>query len=660
MLSENHLPNSMFQRRTIRGFVTHLMAAALAPALLASSPPWRSTSFSDTGITASLATIDSSGEIVVATSVVCSAATLALGDSSVQSSCVTKIAPSGYPVFSVQIGGANVFAMVPDGAGNIIVAGIAGPTGSGFVTTPGAYETKPSGPVLCALSSSDGHPLFCTFVDVDIEGLAVDSSGNIYIAGFGLGTENLYVEKVNATGTGAAYLTNLSISPSSSTIGLAADTTGDLYCLCGGFYELNPAGDVAASITLAGEQQIALALDPSGNPEALLRDSANPSRVRLRKYSAGLSMLQFDTVFQVGSGSLNLAVDALGIADIIGETASTNLTEVNPTQQCVTAAGMSPSNAFLVRIDSNGNLLQSTYLQESLGGNGVSVVQAPAITVGASAASVLLLSPLSDVLAMELGPSSATIALGCGGSAASFNTMALAPNEIASFFGAGIGPATPISTTPDPDGIYPIETGGVQITFDGVPAPLLYASSGQVNLVTPGSLSGKSTTQVCAVLKGSIGNCFSAAVQSAAPAIFSSGTTPWFESSVPYAAVLNQDGTVNSQQNPAAYGSVVSLFVTGLGPVTPSVQDGGVTPVPIPTPDFRILVDVCEYLYIDSCAFPAFGTPLYAGPAPFEVEGLGQINVRVPSAPAQILFSLEVVSVDGATVSSDSATIWTE
>ena len=509
---------------------------------------------------------------------------------------------------------------------------------------PGRIETKPPGapdPILCALSGTDGHPLFCTFVDVGVGGLAVDLSGNIYLAGLGGLNPNLYVEKVNATGTGVAYLTNMAPSTSSATIPLAADAGGNLYCLCNGLNELNPSGAVTGSVSLSGEQPVALALDPLGNPEALVQDSANPSNLRLRKYSAGLSMVQFDTAFQTGSSSLSLAIDSLGIADIVGDTASVNLTEVNPVQLCVVTAGGVPAmNAFLVRIDPNGNLLQSTYLQESVGSNSGGVIQA-AVTANTSGASVVFLTPSSDVLTMSLGPSSTTIALTCGGNAASFSNMPLAPNEIASFFGAGIGPTAPISTAPDAEGLYPVEADGVQITFDGVPAPLLYASSGQVNLVTPGALSGKSTTQVCAVVNGSIVNCFSAPVQFAAPGIFGSGlfnTTMLFSSSTPYAAAVNQDGTVNSQQNPAPAGSIVSLFVTGLGSVTPSVPDGGITPVPIPSPDLTIGVDACQYLYVDSCAAPAFGPALYAGPAPLEIEGLGQINVRVPSGPGQIFF----------------------
>ncbi len=39
-------------------------------------------------------------------------------------------------------------------------------------------------------------------------------------------------------------------------------------------------------------------------------------------------------------------------------------------------------------------------------------------------------------------------------------------------------------------------------------------------------------------------------------------------------AVLNQDGTFNSQGNPAAPGSVIQIFATGLGAVDPAVEAG--------------------------------------------------------------------------------------
>jgi uncharacterized protein (TIGR03437 family) len=91
---------------------------------------------------------------------------------------------------------------------------------------------------------------------------------------------------------------------------------------------------------------------------------------------------------------------------------------------------------------------------------------------------------------------------------------------------------------------------------------MLYASSAQINVVTPGALAGKTTTHVCVISNGAQTNCIDTIVQPAAPGVFYSGQTA-------YAAAVNQDGTINSQQNPISIGSIVSVFATGLGSMTP-------------------------------------------------------------------------------------------
>jgi hypothetical protein len=103
---------------------------------------------------------------------------------------VTKTNASGHQV-SVQIAGAGVEALVPDAAGNVNITGSTGSVGAPiFVTTPGAYESSPPSVLdafACELSGTDGHPLFCTFLDVLVNsnagmnsasGFIVDLSGN--------------------------------------------------------------------------------------------------------------------------------------------------------------------------------------------------------------------------------------------------------------------------------------------------------------------------------------------------------------------------------------------------------------------------------------------------------------------------------------------------
>jgi hypothetical protein len=133
------------------------LVLTFAPALFASSSAWTVLNLQDTGVSRqgeSLAAISANGEIYSVTGRIyttgsCPAPTLAVGDGSQGSSCVTKRDPSGHQIFSVQIGGADLQALALDAAGNAYIAGFAGPTGAGFATT-----TNPTRPAALIRSSA--------------------------------------------------------------------------------------------------------------------------------------------------------------------------------------------------------------------------------------------------------------------------------------------------------------------------------------------------------------------------------------------------------------------------------------------------------------------------------------------------------------------------
>lgn len=163
--------------------------------------------------------------------------------------------------------------------------------------------------------------------------------------------------------------------------------------------------------------------------------------------------------------------------------------------------------------------------------------------------------------------------------------------------------------------------------------------------MTPGSLQGKTTTHLCAVVNNVATNCLDLPVHPVAPDIFLLPGN--------HAAALNQDGKVNSAQNVAPTGSIVSLFLTGLGTTTPATPDGGITPYPPPSQDLQLKVVFSWkaqcFLYAGSAV--AVVDPVYAGPAPLEIEGLSQINVVVPpqatGSPPSFYPSCAPVSVTG-------------
>jgi uncharacterized protein (TIGR03437 family) len=136
-------------------------------------------------------------------------------------------------------------------------------------------------------------------------------------------------------------------------------------------------------------------------------------------------------------------------------------------------------------------------------------------------------------------------------------------------------------------------------------------------------------------------------VNAATPGIFtldSSGTGT--------AAVLNQDGSVNSKTNPAAAGSVISLFVTGTGATLPGLPDGSLAPLEPPFP----LPATLPGASVDG--LPA--QVLYAGPAPGEIYGLTQINVQLPATlPAgTVPVTITQIPAIPAFTSQTGAVIW--
>ncbi|MCC6589777.1 MAG: hypothetical protein IT168_23995 [Bryobacterales bacterium] len=92
----------------------------------------------------------------------------------------------------------------------------------------------------------------------------------------------------------------------------------------------------------------------------------------------------------------------------------------------------------------------------------------------------------------------------------------------------------------------------------------------------------------------------------------------------------NEDGVRNDSIHPAAKGSTIVLYGTGLGQTTPAGVDGAVTsPGELPAQTVRISVQIGPIGGV-----PESGTVLYAGPAPGLISGVFQINVKLPPRAA--------------------------
>ena len=205
--------------------------------------------------------------------------------------------------------------------------------------------------------------------------------------------------------------------------------------------------------------------------------------------------------------------------------------------------------------------------------------------------------------------------------AASYAGGAVAPGEIVTIFGTGLGPGTLAGLELDSRGyVSASPLAGTQVLFDAVAAPLIYSWAGQVSVVVPYEVSGKNATQVQVVYQGHLSNLVSMPVSEVIPAIFTidaSGSGP--------GAIVNQDGTVNSASNPASVGSFVSVYGTGEGQTTPSGIDGKPGASPAPAPLAHPVTATVGGLSAEV---------QYAGGAPGLVAGVIQVNIQIPQGVA--------------------------
>jgi uncharacterized protein (TIGR03437 family) len=202
--------------------------------------------------------------------------------------------------------------------------------------------------------------------------------------------------------------------------------------------------------------------------------------------------------------------------------------------------------------------------------------------------------------------------------AASYANAPLAPGEVVAIFGQNLGPKNLTFGSFDNNGFLSTEIAGTQITFNGVPAPLLYTSAGQVAAVVPFEVASSTQVGVQANYNGQLSTTYNFTLASSAPGVFSMNA-----SGSGGGAILNQDYSINSPSNPAAAGSVVMVYATGGGQTNP-VNTTGLAAQAATSVTAQVTATVANQ--------PA--QILYAGNAPTEIEGVLQINVQLPAGVA--------------------------
>ena len=196
---------------------------------------------------------------------------------------------------------------------------------------------------------------------------------------------------------------------------------------------------------------------------------------------------------------------------------------------------------------------------------------------------------------------------------ASYET-ALSPGSLASIFGSNLGASEVASGTP-----LPTILGGVCVTLNNRPLPLLMTSPGQINVQIPPDLAPNRYPLVIR----SIDKKLSTAPQQVAltkysPAVFVDGQSG-------QAAIFHQDGRPVTKSSPATRDKRLTIYAAGLG-----ATKGGRVTAGLPAPDSPLAeTDPVQVFFGDPRYREAAMDVEWSGLVPGLI-GVYQINLYVP------------------------------
>jgi uncharacterized protein (TIGR03437 family) len=225
-----------------------------------------------------------------------------------------------------------------------------------------------------------------------------------------------------------------------------------------------------------------------------------------------------------------------------------------------------------------------------------------------------------DNVAVTTAPSASPVSLSATADSASYAAASIAPGEIVTLFGAGLGPASLACFALDSNNRVPATLAGARVLFNGFPAPLIYVSDQQSAAIVPFEVAGQPTAEIRIEYNGNLSAPMTIPVTNTMPGVFAAGA-----SGRGPGAIQNSDGSYNSPANPAASGSTIVLFAAGLGQLNPAQPNGSVvTGANLPALLYPVTVTIGGQT----------AQIAYAGPAPQAVAGLYQVNCVVPAGVA--------------------------
>jgi uncharacterized protein (TIGR03437 family) len=503
-----------------------------------------------------------------------------------QSNCfVTKLDPSGNILYSTYFGGGGerATAMTVDPAGDVYVTGTAG---AGFPTTPGTYapslpppSTGQIGPAFLFKLNPDGSVGYSTYFAAaqSPRAVAVDRYGSAWIGGSRPGglptTPGAYKTSSPPPppfygppfGYSEGFLTRFEPAASAlvfstylgaNVTGLAVASDDSVYVVVDGYTNRIDAtgSSLLGSYTLLGSVE-ALALAPDGSvyaagvptglqptagafqttfiflPSLPTQNGAARSSGAVAKLDSQLENLIAGTYLNGYDGAFitALTLDSAGNVYVGGAGDPPTRT---PLQQGFSGGFMSELSGDLTTLlfssffgDDYGFTVQGT----AAGSNGSIVIAGP--DAGNIWVNSLALTPPPPLRIDSIE------------NAASWANGQISPGETILVQDAGFG-------------------GNAQLLVDGTPIPVLSVSPTQIAATFPSGFSGNYA--VIAVQSGSVAsNRLLVSVAPTSPGIFAANGAGYGQG-----YILNYDGTLNTPSNPAAPGDRITIYATGVGPVS--------------------------------------------------------------------------------------------
>ncbi|MBZ5579046.1 MAG: SMP-30/gluconolactonase/LRE family protein [Acidobacteriia bacterium] len=458
-------------------------------------------------------------------------------------------------------------------------------------------------------------------------GLASDASGNVYVADYkdnkvkriapdGTTTTVAGNGTAGFSGDGGAATSAMLHGP----IGLAVDGKGSLYIADFSnnlIRQVSPAGVIT---TVAGNG----AQGYSGDGQSATQASLNgPSGVAT---DAAGNLYIADTnnnvIREVTANGFIRTIAGTGVAGYAGDTGPPLLA------QMVAPSGIAVDSGGAVYITDSARIRKiypgSTIL--TIAGGGVSgysgdhglatlaTVNGPS-GLAVDAAGNLYVADTGNNAVRLLQPGAASITLQAVTHGATNLPGPVAPGEVVVLYGSGLGPPQLTLYQVGANGTVSTSLAGTRVLMGGIPAPILYTSPTQVGAVAPFGLIGSSVAVVAEYLNQATAPQ-SLAVVAANPGLFTLNY-----SGKGQAVAVNQTGQLNTSSSPAAVGSQLLLYASGLGQTSPTGTDGLLGTAPLPA--------AAQPVHVTIGGQPA--TVISATGVAGQLAGLMQVTVQVPA-----------------------------